>query len=370
MTHRRMESQDATGNESSMPLVNSNHLLQSPGRKIANPPESVGQNVGSGSCTPHRDTEFRIPRKPLNTDGRENGKHPLAKAEPLKNNRVIKSPIFRKFKPWWLEIGACILFLVFLGALTATLHPHQGKPLPDWPYHLSVNNLISIYVVVLKSTMLLVTTEGLAQLKWKLLEKSRPLQDLVKYDDATRGPIGALGLLWNLRLRHPLSSIGALLSLFILIIDPFTQQVIVYYDCGIPLSGINSTIPRTNIFLQRNTNQSQSDNSWVEPGLQAAVLDGIISPTKSVQVECPTGNCTFGQYSTVGYCSACKDITKDLSIRKTFVKSNYSDSQPTTDFLPNGTVVNTTLDSYRIPIYPSRLLFLQVFLSLMFLEQR
>jgi len=55
------------------------------------------------------------------------------------------------------------------------------------------------------------------------------LEDLSKYDQATRGPLGALILLWRLRQRHPLSSAGALITLLILVVDPFTQQIIHYH---------------------------------------------------------------------------------------------------------------------------------------------
>lgn len=309
-----------------------------------------GQNDNSADCTSVRGTQFLIPRKPVmrkqphvNVQSLGTGtSRGLAKTQRLPRNlrrftgkiRPFQSPIF---KHWRLEIGACSVFLIILVAIIATLYPHQGKPLPKWPYHLSVNTVISIYVVILKSTILLVAAEGLGQLKWKWFERSRPLQDLVQYDDATRGPLGAFSLLRRLRLRHPLSSAGALIILLVLVIDPFTQQVIDYYDCGVPVSGVNGTVPRTNVYLQRDTNQSQSTNGWIEPGMQAAIVDGVISPGRGVQAECPSGNCTFGDYSTVAYCSACQDVTKDLSIQTAFVKSNYSDIQILPMKFPNGT---------------------------------
>ena len=57
------------------------------------------------------------------------------------------------FANWWLEIGACCLFIIALVAIFATLYPHQGKPQPQWPYGISVNSLIAIYVVVFKSAV-------------------------------------------------------------------------------------------------------------------------------------------------------------------------------------------------------------------------
>ena len=358
-----MEPQDGAEQENRMALLNDelSHRSLEEGPD-ARSPEGSGQNVSSADCTSIRGTQFLIPRKPVAISSLRIRKQPhvnvqslgtgtsrgLAKTQRMPRNLrrftakicPFKSPIF---KHWRLEIGACSLFLIILGAIIATLYPHQGKPLPKWPYRLSVNTVLSIYVVILKSTILLVAAEGLGQLKWRWLERSRPLHDLVQYDDATRGPLGAFSLLRRLRLRHALSSIGALIILLVLVIDPFTQQVIDYYDCGVPVGGVNGTVPRTNVYLQRDTNQSQSMNGWIEPGMQAAIVDGVISPGRGVQAECPTGNCTFGDYSTVAYCSACQDVTKDLSIQTAFVKSNYSGIQIFPTILPNGTEGNTSM---------------------------
>src|SRR5277367_1653535 len=105
-----------------------------------------------------------------------------------------------------MEIGACVLIIAALFAIIATLYPHQNKPLPQWPYSISVNTLRSVYVVVLKTSVALVAAEGLGQLKWTWFRRERPLEDLVKYDEASRGPLGALKLLWRLRAHQPLSS--------------------------------------------------------------------------------------------------------------------------------------------------------------------
>ena len=42
---------------------------------------------------------------------------------------MVKSSTFRL---WWLEIVACLLFVIAIFAVVATLYPHQDKPLPDW----------------------------------------------------------------------------------------------------------------------------------------------------------------------------------------------------------------------------------------------
>ena len=313
----------------SLPLhVSSRNAVSSADRTAASTEQCLipRKPVGSGQpierCQPRGGTQpIRISEQVERNQAVERGQKSTPKFESTQTS-VGRAQIF---KNWWMEMSACLLFNTALVAIIATLYPHQGKPLPDWPYRLSVNTLVSIYGVVLKGTILLVTAEGLGQLKWRWLQDDRPLGDLVNYDQATRGPIGALTLLWRLRLRHPLSSVGALLTLVVLAVDPFTQQIIHYYECSVPMSGLLATIPRTNIYLQRDWNQSEAMNGWIEPGLQAAISNGILSPKKLVDPGCLTGNCTFKkEYGTVGYCSSCEDVTKDLIIRSAIVKSNYT----------------------------------------------
>ena len=84
--------------------------------------------------------------------------------------------------------------------ILAIVYPRQGLPLPQWPYSISVNSLIAVLTVIMKAAVLLVTAEGLSQLKWQWFRRERPLAHLVTYDKASRGPWGSLELM--LELRH------------------------------------------------------------------------------------------------------------------------------------------------------------------------
>lgn len=128
--------------------------------------------------------------------------------------RKVRGPI-RLFRDWWLEIICVLIAIAAIAAIFGTLAPHAGQPLPRWPYNLSINALISIYVVVLKAAVLLIITqgkspsssiclmlmrEGFGQLKWIWFRETRPLRDVEIYDQASRGSVrGALTLIWRLR---------------------------------------------------------------------------------------------------------------------------------------------------------------------------
>jgi hypothetical protein len=53
------------------------------------------------------------------------------------------------FSSWWKEILACLLMLGMLFAIVGVLYPHQGRPLPEWKYGISINALISVFSTVL-----------------------------------------------------------------------------------------------------------------------------------------------------------------------------------------------------------------------------
>ena len=235
-------------------------------------------------------------------------------------------------KTWWLEIISCVLLLGSFLAVVATLQPYEGRPLPRWPYRLSINALISVYIVILKGSMLLVTAEGLSQLKWRWFDQERPLKDLLTYDHASRGPWGSLTLLWRLRGRQFASSCGAFITVAALIIDPFTQQVVDTYECRLPATEGIAKIPRSNSFDEPGKHIGAALSTISLP-FQNALNAGVFNPGRSVNFDCSTGNCTFPEeYHTVGFCSQCNDTTNKISIN-TGIDDN------------NGTTYNITLDT-------------------------
>ncbi|ERF76803.1 hypothetical protein EPUS_07983 [Endocarpon pusillum Z07020] len=172
--------------------------------------------------------------------------------------------------------------------------------------------------------MLLVATEGLSQLKWRWFDQNRPLKDLLRYDDASRGPWGALMLLGWLRGRQWTSSCGALITVAALIVDPFAQQVLSTYDCRVPAEAFVATIPRTSFYIE-NIPIFGMDRGPITLELQNSINGGIFNPGRNVAFDCPTGNCTFpNNYQTVGFCGSCIDITNQLYVKPKLNEPNKS----------------------------------------------
>ena len=287
-----------------------------------------------------RQTGQRNEQEQLRNDGHEDT-----------SNSTSTSQFYTSLTNWWQELTACLLSVVALLAIIATLRPHQNKPLPQWPYLVSVNSLLSIYVTILKAAVLLVIAEGLSQLKWQRFEDDRPLDELARYDEASRGPMGSLRLLWRLRLQHPLTSVGAFAVIFAIITDPTTQQIVQYYDCTLLLEGAQASLPRTNVYIGQGRHAGAGLRT-IEPPLQAAINAGIFSPGRAVSSRCDTGNCTFPDiYHTLGYCSSCTDVSEQV-----VVNSSYRDDKSLgrvtnkTFHLPSGTQLFQSTPVFRNPI--------------------
>jgi hypothetical protein len=72
---------------------------------------------------------------------------------------------------WTWELAAISLSAMAFLAIVVTIYPHDGKPLPQWPYSISINALVSMYVLVLKAAIFSVIAEALSQLKLDLVQQ-------------------------------------------------------------------------------------------------------------------------------------------------------------------------------------------------------
>ena len=129
----------------------------------------------------------------------------------------------RWLRDWWLELLCCILFTAAMVTIVGVILPYQDQPLPHWPYDVSINTLISILIAIVEAAVLFVVAEGLSQLKWSWFRRERPLQDMARFDVASRGLWGGLRLLLSLRGRDLVASMGAAVTVASIAVDPFAQ---------------------------------------------------------------------------------------------------------------------------------------------------
>lgn len=199
-----------------------------------------------------------------------------------------------------------MLLLVSVAAIPATLYPHDGQPLPRWPFSISINALLSIYSMTLKACLGFLVTSCIGQLQWSWYLEARPLKDVVSFHEAANGILGSMRWLWVNRLCQPLTALGALITIVAISIDPFVQQLIQPADCSESLSkDIPASVPRTNYLSQQD----------IPGSLEPALLAGMYSYKNLTEFNCSTGNCTFqNTYNSLSFCSQCSDRSSEVVI--------------------------------------------------------
>ena len=123
--------------------------------------------------------------------------------------------------------------------------------------------------------------------------------------------------------RH-VSSLGALITVFALAIDPFTQQV-ASYQVEELASSQNSTLP-VRFYFPDDLNES----------FKGAAIAGLFgSGQTTFNPHCPSGNCTWAPYQSLALCSQCVDVTS-LIKRTPLGCERYDDGYSADDYITDG----------------------------------
>ena len=105
--------------------------------------------------------------------------------------------------------------------------------------------------------------------------------------------------------RH-YSSIGAMITVFALAIDPFAQQITSYRTRDLA-AGTNSTVAVGYIYSNTNTPSISA--------MQQAFFTGLYGlDPMNIQRTCLTGNCTWSPYQTLAVCSRCVNVTDQVKM--------------------------------------------------------
>ncbi|CZT17863.1 uncharacterized protein RCC_03699 [Ramularia collo-cygni] len=255
---------------------------------------------------------------------------------------------------WVWEILAVVFSTVCLVVVTAALLVMNDRRLMDWKLPISPNALVSIFVTLSKSSLLMLTAEGISQLKWKYLaETTRRLYDLQIFDDASRGPWGALKLLITCKSKPALAYIGAIITVVALAMDPFAQQILESRSVMMA-SADDMAVIRTATAYEVAVREGSGPSAFAGIDLilnmTNSIYAGMFHGTSKSQVEhiCSTANCTWDTFQSLGVCSQCTNET-DLATG-TCLSSNITGSaglvtnteQNCTYTTPNGTALEAS----------------------------
>lgn len=257
-------------------------------------------------------------------------------AEELTNSLIAEQPVQRPhysikntLYAWTLEILSLIIAAVALVGIAVFLIVRNNRPLPDWPYDITINTVISLLQQALSLGLSIPIGAAIAQSKWVWFSK-RPHQliDFDTFDGASQGPWGSSLFLLNLNLLRSPAALGSFLTIAALAVGPFTQQLISTPEREISV-GI-ATVPQSTTYDAYSFGGIQATKT-VDLTMKAAIYNGIYNTDPSllaVQPNCATGNCTWPIFSSLGVCSDCVNRT-DL------ITKNCSDSRDCSFSLPN-----------------------------------
>ncbi|KAH7381589.1 hypothetical protein BKA66DRAFT_570723 [Pyrenochaeta sp. MPI-SDFR-AT-0127] len=242
---------------------------------------------------------------------------------------------------WFWEFSACLLSLGIAAVICWQLKKLDGKSTFYWDYKWSPTSSLALAVTIAKAAMMVPVASALGQLKWHWYRTFRKLDGLEHFDEASRGVLGSLGLLW----RH-IASIGAIITVCALGIDALAQNAV--RIALIPSHTYESyvfgtrTFNAVSYFSQRGRELPTSD--------MLSTIYHAISATEPAAFEqrlayCTTGNCTYGTYNSLAIDFECvhsetertgpiilhtglNDHDFYLNITEDIIKSNTTEELP------------------------------------------
>ncbi|KAJ5766581.1 uncharacterized protein N7511_004197 [Penicillium nucicola] len=207
---------------------------------------------------------------------------------------------------WILECFALGFSFASFIAVIIILKAYDQKPSPHLSYGLTLNTIISLLATSSRSSLLFVVAGAIGQLKWVWFgRREQPILDMQSFDDASRGPLGAMYLLFQHR-GLSIASLGAIVTILSMALDPFVQQILSYPVQQTPGSTTQAWMPQALTFAP-NANFTAYTQYY-----NAALWnsDFAVNPT------CPSGNCTWPEFQSLGFCSKCQDVTNSSTILK------------------------------------------------------
>ncbi|OJD34047.1 uncharacterized protein BKCO1_2500053 [Diplodia corticola] len=219
-------------------------------------------------------------------------------------------------------------------AILIILRYLHDQPLSKWALNsVSPNAVISILVTTGKTSMLLAVAAGIGQLKWRHFQHVRPLNELSIFDEATRGPWGALDFLYTMRARNgtATATLGAFVILLSLAMDPFSQQLITFYTRNVPQDGVAPWLATATAYDHSHTVVG-TDNV----GFQSAIVTALLGSPLPFTYVCTTGNCSWPDFDTLGICNTCRNVTADSTVEKFVLRAvDHSKDENGTDAVAN-----------------------------------
>jgi hypothetical protein len=101
---------------------------------------------------------------------------------------------------WWTEIAALLMSLCSFIVAIAVIASQNGKPLDTWRFAAPINAVLSTLGTISRSTLAYAISASIGQQKWNwFLKRKDRLSTFTRFDEASRGPLGSIKLIWQVR---------------------------------------------------------------------------------------------------------------------------------------------------------------------------
>ncbi|KAK9414995.1 hypothetical protein SUNI508_10600 [Seiridium unicorne] len=228
---------------------------------------------------------------------------------------------------WWRELGSALLSLICISLVIAILFSAGNTPLGSWPLAIQPNSLISVLTTIGKSDMIVVITSCISQLKWRYFQtQSHPLSHLQSFEEASRGPWGSLVFPGAAKTRSAVvASALALVTIFSLGFEPISQQILEFPSRTARIENVTAYVSRAlsyqssafNVLDHGVSSTNLLDLAFHEGTIryEAALINGIVGAVSTPSLSCPepAAQCSWGGYSSLGYCYDFRNLTTIMS---------------------------------------------------------
>ncbi len=103
---------------------------------------------------------------------------------------------------WAWEIFGCTSSIICMVAVILILSHFDGHLMPIIIFDFQLGSVLSLFSTLIKAGISVPLSSGISQTMWlKLRQEQRPVRDMYLYDNASRGVLGGLILLWYRRAR-------------------------------------------------------------------------------------------------------------------------------------------------------------------------
>ncbi|KAI8653938.1 hypothetical protein NCS56_01349200 [Fusarium sp. Ph1] len=304
---------------------------------------------------------------------------------------------------WIFEIGAIALASAAVAAIVILLINFDGERVFDGPM-ITLNAVISTLSTTSRVCLLAMLASTISQWNWLLFSsKPRRLVDFEYFSAASRGPLGSLRVLLDLRiLGGPVVRVGALVTILTIALDPFAQQLVQLQErikegeareseasistadsysrgvVNVPLSSFEGnegtfTVKNGSLVTEDNDMLSTVDpDSGMDISIKLSYADVDRGLKHQVAYNCSTADCEYKPSDSLAVYSRCDDIASSLKKRVArrkklqiaeLVKDQESPNganECTEYYLPNGLYLSN-LDGNDDIYSPYQLLYMVMF---------